>query len=480
MTATTKAYVLNDGEVITGSYLDKYATKGESQQIPNDKFENSYTNDGLIEPLYNLEALAQLLEVNAYHYRAVKTKARDVAGLGYRLEPAEDVNKPNDEQKDIAQEFLRNLNPSKTITEVNDQVMVDHEAMGNGYYEVIRDKEGENVVGMEHIPAHTMRAHEDTNKYAQVRGKNKAWFKRFGYDKDVHVKTGEYHALNSLDPKDRATEVIHLKNYTSRSDYYGIPDVIPSLSAILGDKERQEYNTSFFDNHAIPAYAVTVTGAELDEETERQIQKFFQQDVKKSNHSTLVLTGKKGDDYSGEPIEFKFEALSTDVKEASFRMFRQDNRDEVLSAHGVPPYRAGITVEGQMGGSSASESTEIYKQSIIKPRQEILESRINRFILQDGLGVTDWRFRFEEIDTRDEDKEIERLKKLFDMAYYSPNMLREARGDEKVDDPNMDRHFINGQPIDTSHEETRAIMNSMKELHSELIQIATKEGNSNE
>ena len=470
----TKAYILSDGEIVSESYLEKYALKEESKQIPSDAFENAYKEDDLVEPLYNLEALAQLMEINTYHARAVKTKARDVAGLGWDLIPAEDVKNPDQSQKDKAYEFLNNCNPSITLSEIFAKVMIDHEAIGNGYFEVIRDSKGEEIVGLEHIPAHTVRVHHDMNRYCQIRGRKKAWFKRFGYEQDVHVETGEYHPKGSLEPKLRANEILHIKNYTSRSDYYGIPDVIPALPAILGDKERQEYNISFFDNHAIPAYAVTITGAELDEKTEQQIRKFFQQDVKKSNHSTLVLTAKSSD-YSQEPVKFEFQALSTDIKEASFRMFRQDNRDEILSAHGVPPYRAGITVEGQLGGSSASESTEIYKQSVVKQKQEMLESRINRFILQDGLGITDWRFKFREIDTRDEDKEIERLQKLFNMGYYSPNMLREARGEERIDNPNMDMHFINGRPIDTTSEETRAILNSLKALHQELIRIATKD-----
>lgn len=474
--AVTKAYVLEDGEVVSQSYLDKYALKEESNQIPSDTFGDTYKGDGLIEPLYNLEALAQLLEISTYHYRAVKTKARDIAGLGWNLIPREDVENPDEAQKEKASYFLKNCNPVLTLTEINDKVMVDHEATGNGYFEIIRDNDGKDIIGLEHIPSHTVRVHESMKKFAQIRGRKKVWFKLYGHDQDLNKNTGEFHPLGSLDSSERATEIMHLKNYTSRSDYYGIPDVIPALSSILGDRERQEYNISFFDNHAIPAYAVTVTGAELDDKTENQIKKFFQQDVKKNNHSTLVLTAKSGDnDYDREPVKFEFHALSTEVKEASFTTFRRDNRDEILSSHGVPPYRAGITIEGQMGGSSAEETTEIYKQSIVKPKQEVLESRINRFILQDGLEITDWKFKFSEIDTRDDDKELDRLKLLFDMGAYSPNMVLEARGEERIDNPNMDRHFINGQPIDTTSEETRAIMNSLKTLHQELIRIATKD-----
>lgn len=470
----TKAYILSDGEVVSEDYLDSYRVK-KSKQITEDSFKEQY-NHGIVEPIYNLEILAELLELNPYHYRAVKTKARDVAGLGWYLEPAEDVENPNEEQKKIADTFLKNVNPHLTLAEINDRMMVDYEATGNGYQEVIRNEEGK-LIALEHIPSHTMRIHQDNVRFVQIRGNKKVWFKRYGHEKDVHCQTGEFYNLGELSHEERGNEVLHLKNYTSRSDYYGLPDVIPAIGAILGEKERQEYNISFFDNHAIPAYAVTVTGAELDEKTQQQIRRFFQQDVKKSNHSTLVLTAKRGeDDYSGEPIEFKFQALSTDIKEASFRMFRQDNRDEILSAHGVPPYRAGITVEGQLGGSSASESTEIYKQSIVKPKQELLENRINRFILRDGLGVTDWYFRFKEIDTKDVDKELERLNILFSVGAYSPNMILEELGKDRLDKTNMDMHFVNGTPIDSfkSTEETQAIIHSIKSLHEKLVTIAAK------
>ncbi|WP_373896373.1 phage portal protein [Virgibacillus sp. CBA3643] len=474
--ANTKAYVLDDGEVISQKYMDKYATKteGESNQIPADAFLNSYSTGGLIAPLYNPEALAELLEINTFHYRAVKTKARDTAGLGWFLEPKEGMEKPNEQQKDKAIEFLDKPHPDMILSEIIEQAMVDFEAIGDGYFEVIR--EGDEIVGISHIPTHTMRAHADMERFQQQRGAQRVWFKKVGLEKDVHMDSGEVTELGGVPEAKRASEVIHIRNYTSRSDYYGMPDAMPALGAIIGDRERQEYNISFFDNHAIPAYAVTVSGAELDEETERQIQKFFQQDAKKSNHSTLVLTAKKDEnDYSEEPVEFKFEALSTDTKDASFQMFRKDNRDEILSAHGVPPYRAGITVEGQLGGSSASEATEIYKQSIVNPKQEMLENLINRHVLQEGLEVTDWVFKFKRLDTRDLDKEIDRMVKLFGLAVYSPNMILEKLGEETVDDPNMDKHFIGGQPIDGSNQgQQRVIENSLKELHEKLISIATK------
>ncbi|MED5040809.1 phage portal protein [Geobacillus stearothermophilus] len=470
-----KAYVLSDGEIIEESTLERYTIKqqGESRAIPSDRFDGKYGELGLVEPLYNFEALAQLLEINPYHYRAVKTKARDTAGLGWYLEAK--TNNPSEQQREIAMQFLENPNPYKTLTDINNNVMVDYDSIGNGYYEVIRAEDG-TLVGLEHIPAHTVRVHQDMNRYCQIRGVKKVWFKRFGFENDVDYVTGEIAPAGSIPIERRATEIIHVHNYTSRSDYYGLPDILPALSAIISDRERAEYNISFFENHAVPAYVVTVTGAELDEQTKQLIRRYFQQDIKKNRHSTLVVTAQKPQgDFSDTPIEIKFQALSVETKEASFRMLRADNRDEILSAHGVPPYRAGIVVEGSLGGSTARESTEIYKQSVIEPRQDMLENVMNRLLLI-GLGVTDWRFRFKDIDTKDTQAKIEELRFLFEVGAYSPNMILRELGRDPIDDPNLDRHFIFGQPLDASQEETNAILNSLKQLHAKLIDIATKEG----
>ena len=79
-------------------------------------------------------------------------------------------------------------------------------------------------------------------------------------------------------------------------------------------------------------------------------------------------------------VNIEFKRFECEVKEASFRLHRQDNRDEILAAHGVPPYRVGVAETGSLGGNTARESTEIYKRSVIEPRQEMLESMINKHI----------------------------------------------------------------------------------------------------
>jgi capsid portal protein len=290
----------------------------------------------------------------------------------------------------------------------------------------------------------------------QKRGNQQIWFKSPEYPFDVHFKLGTDHGLGELNPEDRANELIWNTNYTPRSDYYGAPDIMPAIGAIHGDIARRDYNIAFFDNYGVPSYAVFITGdfdeGIVDEATgltplESEIQGHFDE-LAKNPHSALILSvpSRQG----GGEVKIEFKPLSVETKEASFRLYRTDNRDEVLAAHGVPPYRAGIAETGSLGGSTAAESTEIYKDSVINPRQERWESLFNRYIVQ-SWEITEFEFKLIKIDTRDVKKELDVVGKLFDMGAMTPNQIimhfGKQFGLEEVDHPAMNANYIKGKAI---------------------------------
>lgn len=469
MSDKVKAFVLKDGSVVSDQLLQRFSLKESKQIKGGDEFTSFYQQNQIVQPKYHPKLLADLMERNTYHYRAVKTKAKDTVGLGWHLSPL--VENPSEQQQMQIEQLLQYPHPDQTLEEIFTQWMEDYEATGNGYLEVISDQG--NVVGFEHIPAHTMRRHKDEVRYVQVRGNKKRWFKKIGTKEEIDAITGEMR--NGLSEAEQANEVIHVMNYSSSSDYYGLPDILPALGALLGDEQRESYNIDFFENYAIPSYAVTVAGAELDEETMNQIRQYFQKDLKENRHATLVLSAPNplGE---GPAVEFQFEKLAVDVGEASFRLYRMDNRDEVLAAHGVPPYRMGIAETGSLGGSTAVESTEIYKDSIIQPRQQMIEARINRHILRDALGVTDWSFRFNKIDTRDQQRDVEIYQMLFQMGAITPNQIREKLGEERIEHFLMDQTFIGGVPLEqiqTPRGQPELIA-EIKNLHHRLLDVVTK------
>lgn len=472
-----KAYVLEDGSVVKEQYLNTFrmATKQDkdsNQLHPDVVFKTSEINQkGLVDPLHSIDTLVQVFEINTYHYRCVRAKVADSVRVGWKIVPIKEVENYDEAQKERAEAFFKSFNDELPFVDVMDRIGVDYWSTGNGALELFTNGQGEELVtGGAHLPIHTTRLHKSMTKLAQKRANKIVWFKIAGADeRDLNKETGNFE--ENVPPEKKANEVIFFKNFTSRSDYYGIPDILPAIGAVLGDRQRQEFNLDFFENHAVPAYAVTVTGADLDPEVEQQIKDFFQNKLKKNRHSTLVLTAQKDpEDMSSEPIKFHFEALSVDVKEASFRLYRRDNRDEILSAHGVPPYRAGIVESGSLGQNVAKETTEIYKNSTIGPAQSMFQYAINKHILE-RLGITDWRFEFQEIDTTDEKHDLDMVTSKVDKGLMTPNQAREALGMEPVDNPEMDQYYYNGRSLTGIEEQNAQLRKSLTDATLELQKV---------
>lgn len=488
-------YVTNTGNMIKPGVLDDYTTKQDgntptSKQATPDLFTNSYSEYGLIEPPYTPTYLTHLSELNTYHARCVKTKSLDVGGGGYTINPLTD--NPSQTNYDKLKLFFDNQ-PQDLWVNAHQDV----EEVGYAAVELMRygdQPDGEPVL-LAHIPSYTLRVHKDFNKYMQLRGTGRAWFKAAGSDIEIDSKTGSpldesIPELLNPEQKVRANEVLFYKSYSTASDYYGLPDITPAIGALYGDKSRTDYNIAFFSNYGIPTYAVTISGdfddelVDPDDENsltflETAIQQHFR-NIQQNPHSTLFLSVPSRDGAEGK-VDIKFEPLSVETKEASFRLYRTDNRDEIVTAHGMDPYRIGITVTGSLGGNTSIESKKNYKNSIVKPRQEAWENLINQYIVRDGFKIMDWEFRFNEIDTEDEQSDLTLLTNLFQLGAVTPNQVIRRFGDrfglEEGDHPSMDTHYLANRPLETTIQEqdvqtnldTIKILESLKQ---DLLEVA--------
>jgi len=484
------AVITNTGHVVGKSVLDKFALKSDEQSraIPSDRFEGAYGQAGLVQPLYNPETLATLLEVNTWHARCVRTKANDVAGLGWGLSPL--VENPSDEERRVFYEFAKARRLGQALIDVLVDAWHDFEATGDCYFEVVRenyDPEGKPVI-FKRLPAHTVRAHKDGARYAQRYGALQVWFKTFGHPKDVSHKTGAEAALGSLPPQERATEIIHLKNYNARSDFYGLPDVLPAIGAIEAIRSARDYNIEFFDNYGVPAYAVYITGdydlGDPDENGEYPVIKDLEKHLKNiadNPHTPLVMAVPSASPTGTVKVEF--EKLSVETKDSHFRMYRKDSRDEILCAHGVPAYRVGLVETGSLGGNTADASDKIYRESVLAPRKRKLEQVFNLYILP-ALEIESWKFYLEDLDISDEKHDMEVAGFLFDKGAITPNQLIRYFGDRfgiepDQDEPAMDWHYIGGKPVEAEAaaqtESVSQAENIVKSLHDRLVNIAIKE-----
>jgi PBSX family phage portal protein len=459
--------VTKDGSAVRQDVLDQYSIASKSKQLLQiDAFGSFYKALEIVEPLYNPYALTNLLELNSYHCRAVKTKARDTAGLGWDLKPL--VDSPSAKSKKLRQEITDTFHDMPmALSEILDRACTDWEAVSYGTVEVMRvDHEVEGAfASMAHVPSPDIRVHRDGNKYVQIVALKKRWFKRVGYAMDVHQDDGSEYPAGTLEIDKRATELIFWTNYSPRSSYYGLPDIMPAIGAIQGDLSRRDYNISFFDNFGIPAYAVFITGnfdpgEPVDADgnpdptgktaLETEIEGHFDE-IAKNPHSVLILSLPSVANAEGE-VKIEFVPLAKEVREASFRLYRLDNRDEVLAAHGVPLNRLGINEVGALSGQTSFESTQVYKTSVIGPRQDAVETLINRAIIWGMYEAYDWSFELDPIDVTDELRDVDVAAKLFAMGGLTPNDIIRKFGVRfgAIISSNeaMDFHYINNKAID--------------------------------
>jgi PBSX family phage portal protein len=494
------------GHVVRISALNGYATKEGSKEIPPDRYAAQYGNMSLVEPIYNPEALGRLLELNTFHARCVGVKSSDMVGLGYGLTPL--VDAPSDEQKARVEMLFKNGIHDISFEDMLLKLANDYWSVGDAYMEVVREDSdpGGLPVLLNHIPAHTMRIHISNKLYVQQRNALFVWFKQYGLEKDVDFETGEQFELYSLPRDQRASEIIPFKLYNARSDYYGLAPIIPALGAVTGMQGLRDYNLNFFETFGVPAYAVYITGdyelgdlidddgiTEGDEGYDSttgeyvivRMVKDHLEAIKNNPQSPLILAIPSATEGApGVPpgkVEVTFEKLATEVKEASFRMYRKDMKDEILVAHGIPPYRIGIAEVGALGGNFAVESTKIYKSSVVRPGQRVFATPINELILQDGLQVTDWQFYFEEIDTTDEKHDMEIADNLFKKGSMTPNQLIQYFGKRFgisiIEDPSGDLHYMpsGNEPMETQQLSNQAMLSAVKEFMDRLMHISIKD-----
>lgn len=393
-----------------------------SQQVKDPR--TWFLQFGLVVPPYNPDHLAKLPEKNTFHSKCCSQISRDVAGLGWSLRPVTTQEEGEEEKppKEIL-DFLNHPNsePGMSLRKTLEAAQFDFESIGWLCLELVRN-DGGKPKELWHVPAHTVRIHKSKLKFAQIIHGKKTWFKAFGAVDEkgenfqVDRKSGDI--KKSVPKNERANELIFLKNYSTISSFYGVPEIIPAIGAINLLIGIRDYRLDFFENNAIPAWAVIVTGGELTEKTRELIEKHFEElkGTEGSQHSTIVLETEEG-------VKVTFQRLQTEVREGSFTKLYRDMRDETISSHGVPPYRIGIVEVGSLGGNTALETTKIYKASVIHPRQEDLEEIMNSIIIVFTNGKEEWLFKFSEIDLTDEMMDVNLSMRLISIGTLTPNQV---------------------------------------------------------
>lgn len=396
---------------------------------------NGYTLFEVVEPPYNIANLASLYDEHAIHRACIDARVMNTVGLGNSWEQTLKARRKTEktagklqqrnrwrDQLDKESEQLNILmdsfNNQDSFQDILIKIWIDVLSTGNGYMEIGRTTAGKiGYVG--HIPAKYVRVRKARDGYVQFAMTHRAiFFRNFG-------------DLEKDDPfgnDDNPNEILHFKVYSPTNNFYGVPPAVAAAPAILGDKYAKQFNIDYFENKAIPRYAIIVKGVKLSEKSKRELVNYFRNEVKGKNHGTLIIplptiTG------SGKDTEIKFEKLEADVTDMSFDKYRKANRDEIISAYRVPPTKISVYENANLAISRDADKT--FKTQVVGPDQVLITKKLNKIIAEFSENLM-WKFN--ELDLVDEDIKSRIYDRYLRTQVFTPNDVREKIGEAPRED----------------------------------------------
>jgi len=309
------------------------------QLFPEMDMVTAYGLFDVVLPPYNLDELAYFYENSYANHAAINAKVANTVGLGYsfemtdstvaKLEESESEDQLMRAQRKIQRtkaqmtEWLESLNDEDTFTHVLEKVYTDVETVGNGYVEIGRKVNGDiGYIG--HIPATTIRVRRMRDGYIQIVNQKVVYFRNFQEQRNINPVTSD----------NRPNELIHIKKYSPKNSYYGVPDTVSAATSMVGNELAAKYNVDYFENKAVPRYIALVKGAKLSPEAEDKFFRFMQAGLRGQNHRTLYIP--LPGDGPDNKVDFKLEPIENGIQDGSFEKYRKSNRDDILMAHQVP------------------------------------------------------------------------------------------------------------------------------------------------
>jgi len=298
--------------------------------------------------------------------------------------------------------FFEFVNPLVPFTEVRTATRESLELMGNAGWEVIREDPADvesKVSQVYHVPFVNVRLIRADKKptevemtvrrdaihfakvtvqrffrrYVRETGTTRLYFKEFGDPRIVSQKTGTiYESLEAMQDEQNegkdaklASEFFHWK-VRSPISAYGIPRWIGTLLAVLGSRAAEEVNFLYFDNKAIPAMVLLVSGGRVSEEAVTRLESYIEDRIKgrENFHKIMVIEGlpadadvSEGDIEASGKLRLELKPLLNDLpQDALFQNYDANNIKKIGRSFRIPQLLTGDTKD--MNRSCYTDDTE--------------------------------------------------------------------------------------------------------------------------
>jgi len=285
----------------------------------------------------DLKVLQEAALMNAFHGACMRTLRVAAVGGGY------DCDNPA--------AVVQVLDSGDLVAAVNDRIQ-----FGNAYFEMETDALG-GVAALHYMRATSVWRAVDGN-YAQM----------------VINPTTNLFTWRSI-PADR---VIHWRERSHLSDWYGVPGYIPALQQAALSHATDEFHRMFYKNGGMVGLIYLLTGVKNLAQQDKDDLKARIQDTTGDKRFTDMLLAFKETDVQ---LNLIGGAAEKNPRGDRYDEIKTHTINAILSAHQVPPRLAGI-VNGNLAPAPGGMEEEMryYNLSVVEPFQTEAEAFFNPWL----------------------------------------------------------------------------------------------------
>jgi hypothetical protein len=328
------------------------------------------TSHGCVLPQVDPFLLSTLFDCNGYHSNAIYWKQAATVGQGY-------------ECSDTLRALIEEANEDDSFQDLLDKFSLDLETYGSAYIEPIL---GQGSISLYHSPALLTRVKppRDNDPSAEES------FVQFVYKRNYGVASVEFDKFK----RGMRTGIRQLKLTSPSADrWYGKPEYLSARKTLTLNFSILALAEKWFDNSMMLDKLFTIEGGNLTREQRTELSGFMKRSLKGVENAakSLILEINRG-------TKLTMQDMNGSLKEAPYIELRRENRDEIASAHRVPPRLLAIIPSGQLGSTGEVEGQlKIFKIGFADPRQRKIEAFFRKLFRDANLP--DWNtFRLVPMD----------------------------------------------------------------------------------
>jgi len=422
--------------------------------------QSQYGSIDLIEqPKYREDWLA-LYKVHVWVNACIFAKATTMAKLDYGIYEVDRKTKELTRMDEHPLLFLLDYpNPQTTYYDWMEKTIIHLELTGNSYSEI--------VYGTEEV-----RVGKAKDPVSRTTLPIELWVVRPDYLTPIPKKTGDldywkFQVRKFANTRRLEVDEVLPFTYTDPTDpLFGMPNGQAAINDIRQDNAMAAWNLDFFKDSLMPQGVFT---------TDKALQPWEAKEVATQIRDYLIGEGRK---VLVLGKNLKWEMTSTNPKDVDFHTGRDENRQSILAAYGVPPVKVGLLEHAKYDNYGLQ--TEAFHRDTILPITRKVEGGLNLFLLPryPDLQRTlekDYLFKLDtdELLAEDQSRVTDRVIKVFDRGLLTVNEALEELGKEAVEDEAIgNMRFIDSRlvPFDLAVNPPEEGMNSLAtETGDELV-----------